>query len=216
MSFSKNYFMGIDVQSNRDCPYAVFNESLQMVASGWISSHRSYGDLISDLCSKYRNLSVGLDCPRMPLPALRKWYWRNGRWEKRTTQSGYGRHCEVVIKAHNIANPQWTPTADKAPEWMRIGFSLFREFESKCLVYEAFPSASYHILHAVPEVSCTLSFDNFRPGPKDMLDAAVAAVTVFEFSKGRGCEVGGGDGQGTIILPRPIPDLKSEVLHWPG
>ncbi len=84
-----------------------------------------------------------------------------------------------------------------------------------CQVYEVFPSASYNILQTVPEISCSLSFENFRPGPKDMLDAVIAAVTVFEFIKGRGCEVGGGDGLGTIILPRPIPNSKLEVLHWP-
>ncbi|MCF8057241.1 MAG: hypothetical protein K9K37_11470 [Desulfocapsa sp.] len=216
MNFSENYFIGIDVQSNRGCPYAVFNKSLQMVDSGWIPSNTSNGDLIADICSKYPNSHVGLDCPRMPLPGLREWYWRKGRWGKRITEVGSGRHCEVVIKAHNIANPQWTPIADKAPDWMRIGFSLFKEFQSWGQVYEVFPSASYKILQNVPEISCSLSFENFRSGPKDMIDAVISAVTVFEFIKGRGCEVGGGDGLGTIILPRPIPNSKSEVLHWPG
>mgnify|MGYP005849327221 CR=1 FL=1 len=41
-------------------------------------------------------------------------------------------------------------------------------------------------------------------GVKDMLDASVAAITVFEFVKGHGCEVGGGDGLGTILLPRKL------------
>ena len=42
-----------------------------------------------------------------------------------------------------------------------------------------------------------------------------AAFTVREFLAGRGAEVGGGDGLGTIVLPRPIPDPISAVLHWP-
>ena len=39
---------------------------------------------------------------------------------------------------------------------------------------------------------------------------------VKEFVEGRGVEVGGGDGLGTIILPRPLPEpVISEVLVWP-
>ena len=50
-----------------------------------------------------------------------------------------------------------------------------------------------------------------------MLDAWVAAATVKEFVNERGTEVGGGDGLGTIILPRPLPDpIIEEVLDWPG
>ena len=37
-----------------------------------------------------------------------------------------------------------------------------------------------------------------------MLDASVAAVTVYEFVNGRGCEVGGEDDLGTIVLPGKI------------
>ena len=49
-----------------------------------------------------------------------------------------------------------------------------------------------------------------------MLDAWVAAATVREFVAGNGAEVGGGDGLGTIILPRPLPDpVVKEVLVWP-
>jgi len=49
-----------------------------------------------------------------------------------------------------------------------------------------------------------------------MLDPWVAAATVREFVNGKGVEVGGGDGLGTIILPRPLPDpVINEVLEWP-
>ena len=50
-----------------------------------------------------------------------------------------------------------------------------------------------------------------------MLDAFVAAATVREFVEGRGTEVGGRDGMGTIILPRPLPEpVIMEVLLWPA
>jgi hypothetical protein len=45
---------------------------------------------------------------------------------------------------------------------------------------------------------------NFSKGPKDMLDAGIAAFTVYEFLHGRGTKVGGQDNMGTIILPRPV------------
>ena len=49
-----------------------------------------------------------------------------------------------------------------------------------------------------------LCLNDFVSGVKDMLDASVAALTVYEFINGRGCEVGGDDGLGTIVLPRKI------------
>ena len=48
---------------------------------------------------------------------------------------------------------------------------------------------------------------NFKQGVKDMLDASAGAITVKEFTEGRGEAVGGEDGLGTIILPRRIKDL---------
>jgi hypothetical protein len=49
-----------------------------------------------------------------------------------------------------------------------------------------------------------------------MLDAWVPAATVRGFAENMGCEVGGGDGFGTIILPRPLPNpVIDEVLVWP-
>ena len=59
-------------------------------------------------------------------------------------------------------------------------------------------------------------FSACKPGPKDMLDSWVAAATVREFIEGRGSEVGDGDGMGSIVLPRPLPEpVIKEVLRWP-
>jgi hypothetical protein len=66
------------------------------------------------------------------------------------------------------------------------------------------------------DVRINTDFSTCKPGPKDMLDAWVAAATVREFVEGKGTEVGGGDGLGTIILPRPLPEpVIGEVLEWP-
>ena len=48
-----------------------------------------------------------------------------------------------------------------------------------------------------------LCLNEFTSGVKDMLDASVAAFTVFEFVNKRGCEVGSSN-LGTIVLPRKI------------
>lgn len=209
-------FIGIDVQSARDCPYAVLDTSGVLIKSGWIPTDNRKRKHIAEICARHPNISIGIDSPRIPLPSPRAWYWSAGRWNPRTTQVGSGRHCEVIIKAHDIANPQWTPVRGSEPEWMSIGFELFRLFEAHGDVYEIFPSASYHQLRMAPEVNATLSFSAFKPGPKDMLDAAVGALTVLEYKKGNGEAVGGGDGLGEIVLPRPIIDRKPEVFQWPG
>lgn len=155
----------------------------------------------------------------MPLKTPRKWYWsgKKQKWSPRKGQKGNGRHCEVVISAHKLANPQWTPLEVDAPEWMRLGFQLFAALDGIAKVHEVFPTASYTLLHGNSDVRLDIDFSAFKPGPKDMLDAWVTAATVREFVKGRGTEVVGGDCLGTIILPRPLPEpVIEEVLDWPG
>ena len=79
-----------------------------------------------------------------------------------------------------------------------------------------FPTASYALLQGNTDIRIDADFSACSPGPKDMLDAWVAAATVREFVEGRGSEVGGGDGFGTIILPSPMPEpVIEEVFHWP-
>jgi hypothetical protein len=64
----------------------------------------------------------------------------------------------------------------------------------------------------------TLALTDFAPGPKDMIDAVAAAATVLAFARGEGAEVGGGDGLGTIVLPRALTgsELNHPVHRWPG
>ena len=214
-------FIGVDVQLKRPCSYFIFDENLQQVDSGWLDSNdvsASCHDLQA-LAAQQREESgsppaVGIDAPRMPLPAPRQFYWKGGKWQpKAPADKGYGRHCEVAVKALNIGNPQWTRPADQSPPWMQLGFALFAALADYENVFEAYPAASFRLLQAQETPQVTLSFANFKPGPRDMLDACIAALTVHQFMHGLGSEVGGGDGLGTIILPTPVPDLP--VLHWP-
>ena len=99
---------------------------------------------------------------------------------------------------------------------MKLGFRLFSALEGLITVHEIFPTASYVLLQGNTNVRIDTDFSACQPGPKDMLDAWVAAATVREFVGGRGTEVGGGDGLGTIVLPRLLPEpVIDEVLQWP-
>ena len=212
-------FIGVDIQERRRCPYAVLDASARMVDSGWLAAG-PYEDAARDLVDVVRrhgNAPVGIDSPRRPLAEPRAWSWGRGRWRPRgAAGQGNGRHCEVVVKAHNLANPQWTRTRDECPSWMRLGFALFEAVNSGAPTYEVFPSASYRLLGKGDRVEANIEFSQFLPGPKDMLDAVVAALTVREYLAGRGCAVGDGDGLGAIILPRPLAKSIPEVDRWPG
>jgi len=211
-------FVGIDIQTRRDCCYAVIDESDTLIKSGWFSDPILEAvHLIKGLKSSSQ-VAVGIDAPRRPLISKRQLYWSGAKrkWSQRKAQKGNGRHCEIVISAHRLANPQWTPLEQDAPEWMKLGFKLFSALEVHAKVYEAFPTASYACLQGNSDVRIEADFSACLPGPKDMLDSLVAAVTVREFITGKGAEVGGGDGLGTIILPRPLPNpVIEEVLVWP-
>lgn len=210
-------YVGIDVQIKRDCSFAVLDSGGTLVNSGWFRSPAQISRILQESATG-RELMIGIDAPRTALKKPREHYWDGSKrsWRRRRpSDRGLGRHCEVVIKAHNIANPQWSPIEGNEPEWMRLGFALFESLQKIGHVYEAFPSASYRLLHNVTAPKVSIDFSQFLPGPKDMLDAITAAVTVKEFAGGRGAAVGGGDALGTIILPRPLQDPIPEVLTWP-
>jgi hypothetical protein len=214
-------FIGVDIQTARRCPYCVIDADGEVVQSGWLQSVPPQNCIseLKDVLSRYGNeaVAVGLDAPRCPLPTAREWYWRGGKWVRKQPEDvGNGRHCEVVIAAHRLANPQWTPWRGPFPEWMSLGFELFQALGNDVTLHEVFPSASYSITRDDASIRTNIRLGDFAPHPKDMLDAVVAAVTVREFVQGRGCEVGGGDGFGTIVLPRPVRDPIAEVMKWPS
>jgi hypothetical protein len=211
------HFIGIDVQIRRRCPFVVLDASGTAVESGWLPSSTDSASSLGDLVDGLRAsgpVHVGIDAPRMPLPELRRVGFRGGRWGPLQGR-GLGRHCEVVVRSLGLANPQWTPLAGEAPPWMELGFALFRAAGSADRVVEVFPSATYRVLRS--PLRLTVDLSAFGPGPKDMLDAAAGAATVLALYRGAGCEVGGGDGLGTIALPRPLTEKEaaSPVHRWP-
>ena len=216
-------FVGVDVQVSRGCPYAVLDSDGRSIAAGWLSSRESsvadalHAVLTQQADGDPRRVVVAIDAPRRPLQARRGWYWRGRRWQPcGPLDRGAGRHCEVVIAAYKLANPQWTPCRPPYPSWMELGFVLFESLRDRFQAFEVFPSASYRMLAKDEEMRIQISVGSLADGPKDMLDAYIAAATTLEFVQGRGCEVGGGDGFGSIVLPRRLPEPVSAVLGWPG
>lgn len=219
-------YLGIDVQTRRPPAWMALDSNLEIVDSGWLANaaHREvYEDaaqVIQDLENggKFKVIT-GIDSPRLPRPGRRQFYSNgtNLQWRNRSTQVGHGRHCEVIIKSTNTANPQWTPTKSECKEWMLLGFKLFNHLEQKGHeTHEVFPSASHTMLEGDNQLRVSIDFSSFMQGPKDMIDACIAALTIREFDEGRGTEVGS-DGLGTIALPRPLPDnTPRELLAWPG
>jgi len=216
-------YLGIDIGIDRGCAFSAIDDRANMVESGWFEETPPAGllNLMVQARDLGRAVHVGIDAPRCPLPAPRAWYWSglDRSWRPRRDERGTGRHCEVVLKAHGLGNPQWTPLeSDAIPEWMRLGFRVFQAFEAipGLRVHEVFPTASYILLEGQQDLRVSVEFSEFRAGPKDLLDACVAAATIREFGAGRGDAVGNGDGLGAIILPRKLRHPVAEVLAWPG
>ena len=214
-------FIGVDVQTSRGCPFAVLDADGNALDSGWLNDRNETARALRTVATRHaegrpNRVAIGIDAPRVQLQRGREWYWSRKGWRACGTQDrGSGRHCEVVIAAHRLANPQWTPAQSPFPQWMQLGFELFEELGKDFTVYEVFPSASYAMFAGDPSANVNVLLGGFAPGPKDMLDAYVAATTTREFIQGRGIEVGGGDGLGSIILPRPLSKAIHGVLTWP-
>lgn len=213
-------FAGIDISHSRGCAWAVLDPNYRSVAAGWVGPHQNIERTANELASKLRklgptqHLAVGIDAPRQPLERPRLFRWQGKYW-KRSSAPLAGRHCEVVISTLRLANPQWSPLLNAAPLWMQLGFTIFARLAQEFRTFEVFPSASYRMLQDVDEPSIHINLNGFCPDPKDMLDAYIGALTVGEFLGGRGCEVGGGDNLGTILLPRPLPECSASLLKGP-
>ena len=214
-------FIGIDVSADRGCAVAALDDAGELRGTRWVEAKASeVAAAIEDLRDS-DTLTIGIDAPRKPLTQLRSYRWDSTarRWRKLGPRELVrGRHCEVVVRSLGLANPQWTPLYQDAPPWMKVGFCLFATLEEHGTVHEVFPSATYKQLDCRDEPLVRLSFRRFHSsGPKDMLDAVGAALTVAEYAAGRGVEIGDGDGLGSIVLPCPLDEeTPRELLQWPG
>jgi predicted nuclease with RNAse H fold len=217
-SHDPRHVIGIDVQIARGLAIAVMDRTGVVIECLWRAADTPEA-VIAELSGRYAHAAFAVDAPRCPLSSPRIHYWDGDRWRaKRKADRGFGRHCEVVVSACGLARPQWTPIAPVAPEWMVCGFRLFAACEQRQIpVEEVFPSATYAQLAGDADARVEMPLNGFAQGPKDMLDAVLAAYSLHEFMHGRGAECGDGDGLGRIVLPRPVEHPAfAAVQRWPG
>ena len=228
------YFIGVDVQVSLACSYLVLDATGEVVDSGLLVSDdirqtpRTTGKFrdLRRLIDRYadgdaRRVAVGIDAPRQPLSTARTFSYTAKRGWVPFSEDDHtsGRHCEVALSVLKLAVPRWTPLERNAKSWMKLGFRLFAELADLPRVYEVVSSAGYVQLDKADERALTAAdMRVLKPGSKDLADAMMAAHTVREFVQGRGCEIGGGDGLGTIVLPRALgaEEAESAVLEWVG
>lgn len=209
-------YIGIDVQTQRPPCFAVLSPDGELLDAGWAAeaSAASVLERLQRWTEPGRELVVGVDAPRSLVPNGRAWAFRRGNWVHRQPTLTAGRHCEVVLRTCGLANPQWT--GPEPEPWVQLGIELFQALGEVATVHEVFPSATYVQLAGTTEPALQLSFGEFAPGPKDMLDACMAALTVREYELGRGCSAGGGDGFGAIVLARPCTHRHFATVNvWP-
>ena len=143
-------FVGIDV-GQRKCAICLLDSEGEVRETGWAQADEAAAlvdrtcERLGQMVEECSDVRIGIDAPRQARPEPRRWYWnsRKADWRKRrSSDKGNGRHCEVVVAALRLANPQWTPVRKQAPEWMNVGFGLFDRLEKLGETYEVFPSAS--------------------------------------------------------------------------
>lgn len=150
---------------------------------------------------------AGVDAARHALPRLRYWEWEPTaeRWVRLLRGTSAGRHAEIILRAHGFRETRWTDRTAGAASMFQALHAL-----PGTVIYETCAEASFQALDPgspLPSQSA--------PAEGSLEHATLAATTSREFFAGRGQEIGGGDGLGTIILPRPLRRRIAGVLEWP-
>lgn len=214
--------IGIDVAGSRPHGFAVVEDDGAVAQIGLVP-HQEVEARVRAVARQHTDIVLGIDAPRCLRNGPREWYWKpTSGWQPRKGQAGHGRHCEAVVRALGLANPQWTPLEGGLRDdqhWMRRGIELF-EALADLNPHEVFPTATRAALarrsHG-PSMPVELDLVGLGVAPlSDQMDAIFAAVTAREFAAGRGCAVGGGDGLGAIILPCLVEVPDERLLRWPG
>jgi hypothetical protein len=152
--FTETIFIGIDpTAGKRPFVYAALDSDLNLLALG----HGEINDVLAFAAGQQQAL-VAVCSPRRPNQGLMQKAEvreqitptpRPGRWQKY-------RVSEYLLRQHNIHTPR-TPARDKnCPNWMRMGFSLYRRLED--LGYHCFPApeAKHQTLEVYPHACYTV------------------------------------------------------------
>jgi hypothetical protein len=153
MLFNESTFIGIDpTAGKRRMAYAALDSDLRVLAL-------EKGDLdeITAFVGGQQAAITAINSPRRPNQGLMKRedireklkpIPRPGRW------TGY-RVAEYLLRQHNIHIMRTCSEAKDCPNWMQIGFDLYKRLES--MGYRDYPSpeASYQMLEVYPHAAYT-------------------------------------------------------------
>ncbi|RPI33945.1 MAG: DUF429 domain-containing protein [Chloroflexota bacterium] len=176
MLFSNTTFIGIDpTAGQRPFAYAAIDSDLHLLALG-----DCYLDDVLAFVAGQRQAFVAVCAPRRPnqgvmeRPEVRAGLSpapRPGRWI-------HFRLAEYQLRQHHISCPPTPPHEKECPNWMQVGFTLFRRLEG--LGYQTYPTsgASLQFLEVYPFASfCALL--GLVPFPKHSLEGRIQRQLVL-------------------------------------
>jgi hypothetical protein len=167
MLFSSSTFIGIDpTAGQRPFAYAALDSDLSLLALG----EGEMGDVLAFVAGQ-RQACVAVCAPRRPntgllaTPEVRERMERPprpGRWVD-------FRLAEYLLRQHNLTIPQTSSQEESCPNWMRMGFTLFKRLDT--LGYQAYPAgeAPLQSLEVYPHASFAALL-GVAPFPKHSLE----------------------------------------------
>ena len=167
MFYERTTFIGIDpTAGRRPFIFAALDSDLHLLALG-----QGEMDAVLAFVAGQRQAAVAVSAPRqlnqrvMQREDVRQQLSpppRPGRWTN-------FRLAEYLLRQHNISSPQ-TPSHEKdCPNWMRVGFALFKRLEG--LGYQVYPADdSQHIALEVYPHACFTTLLGVSPFQKYSLE----------------------------------------------
>ncbi len=152
--FTETTFIGVDpTAGQRPFVYAAMNSDLRLLALG----QGEINDVLAFIAGQ-RQAIVSVCSPRQPnLGLMRKPEVRDylnpqprpGRWQN-------FRVAEYLLRQHNISSPRTPAREENCPNWMRMGFKLYRRLED--LGYHSFPTpeANHQSVEVYPHACFTV------------------------------------------------------------
>lgn len=196
MFYTTTTFIGIDpTAGQRPFTYAALDHERQLLALG-----QGGIDEVLAFVAGQRAALVAVNAPRRPnqqimdraeLRAQLSPQPRPGRW-------GNSRLAEYLLRQHNIIIPRTLSREADCPNWMRMGFTLFRRLES--LNYLPYPhkEAAHQSLEVYPHASFTVLLGH-TPFPKHSLEGRLQRQLILYEQK--------------IDLPDPMRMFEEITRH---